>query len=236
MNLKDILHDAGRYTCSDWTKLLLLGFTLLLLDLSNESASYGLKSHIFDYIFLVSGSILALVEGGYAFRIVEETIKGSTEPPHFNRFYELLVHGLKHWIMIVTYAIFPSIIIIIGVLFAVVDSDIGALIVILGFILTFPFTIQWMGALLNMAHNHGSLKSAYHFRTIYKRIRLIGLKRLTVAYVGIFLVASIITVTLRDSMSSTIPIFGIFIFQLILAPFILIYTTRILGLVDKPLN
>ncbi|MGC9517979.1 MAG: DUF4013 domain-containing protein [Methanomicrobiales archaeon] len=228
--------DAWKYTLSDWGKLLLLGLTLFLLDFSNESANFGFKGQIFGTIFLISGLILTIVEAGYVFRIIEETIKGSKKPPHFNNFIELLIHGIKDSIMGFIFAAFPVVIIIFGIFTAVLNDNLGLLIIILGFISTLPFSILWMGAILNMAHNHGSLRSAFHFRIIFRRIRSIGFKRLTITYFGILMGLGIITFTLRDTLSSNIPVYGILIFQFIFAPFLLIFSIRILGLIDKPLD
>lgn len=236
MDLKGIISDAWKYTIRDWTKVLLLGLTLFLLDLSNEGANYGLKGQIFDTIFFISGSILSVVESGYLFRIIEETIKGSQNPPHFNKINELLIHGVKDLVMGFIYAAFPIIIIILGLIIAFYNSDAGFLIIILGFISTFIFSILWMGAILNMAHNHGSLRAAFQFRIIFRKIRLIGFKRLTIIYIGILVGLGIITITLRDELSSNVPVFGMLIFQLIIAPIFLIFSLRTLGLIDKPLE
>ncbi|MDI6643949.1 MAG: DUF4013 domain-containing protein [Methanobacteriaceae archaeon] len=234
MDLKEIISDAWKYTVSDWTKVLLLGLTLFLLDFSNEGANYGLKGQIFGTIFFISGSILTVVESGYLFRIIEETIKGSKNPPNFNKFKELLIHGVKDLVMGFFYAAFPIIIILSGLIVAFDNSDLGFWLIILGLISTFIFSFLWMGAVLNMAHNHGSLRAAFQFKIIFRKIRLIGFKRLSLIYIGIFAGLGIITITLKDELSSNIPIFGMLIFQLIIAPILLIFSFRTLGLIDKP--
>lgn len=53
-------------------------------------------------------------------------------------------------------------------------------------------------------------------------------------YLGIFIIVTIIELALKDSISSTIPIFGELIPDLIIAPLLLIFTTRVLGLIDQP--
>jgi len=236
MDLKDIIFDAWKYTTSDWTKVLLLGLTLFFLDFSNEGANYGFKGQVFGTIFFISGSILTIVESGYLFRIIEETIKGSKNPPHFNKFRELLIHGVKDLVMGFIYAAFPLTIIILGLIVAAYNSDAGFWIIILGLISTFIFSILWMGAVLNMAHNHGSLRAAFQFKIIFRKIRLIGFKRLTIIYIGILFGLGIITITLKDELSSNISPFGTLIFQLIVAPILLIFSLRTLGLIDKPLE
>lgn len=88
--------------------------------------------------------------------------------------------------------------------------------------------------LLYRAHNNGDFRSSFDFRKIYDKIRTVGLKRLIVVYLGLFLVVSIVKTVLSNGVVENIPLLGEVISDLIIAPYLLIFTTRVLGLIDQP--
>jgi hypothetical protein len=83
-----------------------------------------------------------------------------------------------------------------------------------------------------MAHNHGTVRSGLDFRAIIRKIRYLGFKDLVVVYTGMFMILGILKLVLTDNLS-TLPLVGDLISQLLIAPFILLFTTRMLGLMDK---
>jgi hypothetical protein len=88
--------------------------------------------------------------------------------------------------------------------------------------------------LLYRAYNNGDFRSSFDFRMIYDKIRAVGLKRLIVVYLGLFLVVSIVKTVLSNGVVENIPLLGELISDLIIAPYLLIFTTRVLGLIDQP--
>lgn len=52
--------------------------------------------------------------------------------------------------------------------------------------------IFFPAVLLHRANNNGSFKSSFDFIKIYHKIRNVGLRRLVVVYLGLFIIVSII--------------------------------------------
>jgi hypothetical protein len=55
-----------------------------------------------------------------------------------------------------------------------------------------------------------------------------------VVYLGIFIIATIMEIVLADNISGSIPVIGEIIPDLLIAPFLLVFTARVLGLIDVP--
>ena len=87
--------------------------------------------------------------------------------------------------------------------------------------------------LLHRAHHNGEVKASFDFKKIYHKIRNVGIKRLIIVYLGIFIVGTMVEVALADSLANSVPIIGTFIPDLIIAPYILIFSARFLGLIDR---
>jgi hypothetical protein len=105
----------------------------------------------------------------------------------------------------------------------------------LGFLsLTTIIYVFFPAVILHRAHHNGDFRSSFDFKKIYHKIRSVGLKRLILVYLGIFIIVTIVEVVLADSISGTIPLVGGLIPDLLIAPFLLIFTTRVLGMIDQP--
>jgi len=94
--------------------------------------------------------------------------------------------------------------------------------------------IFFPAVLLHRANNNGSFKSSFDFIKIYHKIRNVDLRRLVVVYLGLFIIVSIIKIVLTSTVAHNLPIIGEVIPDLIIAPYLLIFTTRVLGLIDTP--
>ena len=107
--------------------------------------------------------------------------------------------------------------------------------VFIGFLgLTAIIYIFFPAVLLHRAHNNGNFKSSFEFPQIYKKIRSVGIKRLVVVYLGIIIIVTIAKLVLSDSIEGIVPVYGAFIPNLLVIPYLLIFTTRVLGLLDQP--
>ena len=107
--------------------------------------------------------------------------------------------------------------------------------IFLGFLrLTAVIFVLFPAVILHRANHNGDFRSSFDFKKIYHKIRSVGLKRLIVVYLGIFIIVSIVEVVLADTITGIIPLVGELIPDLLIAPFLLIFTTRVLGLIDQP--
>lgn len=230
MNLKEMLVNSFWYSVSDWKKLIIMGILLVLLDSEGGfSGSWAING--LNILIVLVILILGVLEAGYIFRVLEESVEGSKKLPKFNRFHEMAVHGIKELLILIIYFAVPSILVIMLLWSTKASTNVtitGFLILIILLGIT---CILFPAVMLNMAHNHGTLRSGLDFRAIIRKIRYLGFKDLVVVYTGMFMVLGIVKLVLTDNLS-TLPLVGDLISQLLIAPFILLFTTRMLGLMD----
>jgi hypothetical protein len=240
MNLKDIILDSIRYSTSNLKAIIPLGLVLLIADMADELSWAGDFADELKIVLSFIVILLAFFEAGYVFRILEETVKGSKKLPHFNNFKLLFIHGFKELLVLFAYFLIPIFLFFLfffEFLFSMDLNDVGggdALLFIIFLSVTLIIYAFFPAVLLHRAHNNGNIRSSFDFRKIYHKIRNVGFKRLIVVYLGIFILVSIVKLVLSDSIASTIPVVGEIIPDLIIAPFLLIFTTRVLGLIDRP--
>ena len=67
--------DSLRYSTSNWLKVIILGLVILIADMVNNLSFLGSTANGVDFILITAGSILAIFEAGYIFRIIEEPPK-----------------------------------------------------------------------------------------------------------------------------------------------------------------
>jgi hypothetical protein len=238
VNLKEIIKDAFEYSYSDWKMLIILGLVLFIADLVDEMSVVGPFADEMSIALILAGLVLGMLEAGYLFRIVEESLNGSTKLPKFDKLKDMFVHGIKELVITVVYIAVP-----VGLFIAFyfwglnlgmfTESFFDAFVWIL--IISFVgFTyIMFPAVILNMAHNHGNIKSGFDFKKILQKISNLGFKRLIVVYLGILIFMGLVEVLLSDNIK-VIPVVGEVITDLIIAPYILVFTTRVLGLIDVP--
>ncbi|HTX61572.1 MAG TPA: DUF4013 domain-containing protein [Methanobacterium sp.] len=241
MNLKDTLVDSLKYTSSNWLKVILLGLVIFLADKSNELSNLGGFADEIRYIIIIIGTILGIYQLGFIFRILEETTKGSNKMPKFDKFLTTFIHGLKETIVTVIYFIIPFIVVLLG--FAMLayitgpkTEEMDLAIIFSGLFLGSLTYLLYQATVLNMADYHGTLRSAFDFNKIYKKFRAIGFKKLGFIYLLTVIFAAIVEVTLSDTKSILPYGLGDIISSFLIAPFILIFIARTLGLINKSLE
>ncbi len=231
MDFEEIITDSQKmilssvnYSSENWMKIIALGFISLI-------ASIGI-SNIFLSFFLIVGFIPA----GYLIRILKTSFEGSDELPIFDEWMKMFLDGFKVVIVVMIYAI-PVIIIALIMninqlptisgfstlyLWGIITGS--NLQIILFFIIGF---IELIG-IANMALYDGKFKEAFNFSEIRQRISMIDWKRYLAFYVIIWILG-VITVFI-SSVSLTLLV-GFFIVPLIIAPYFLVLSTRLLALI-----
>lgn len=241
MDMKDIIINSLRYTTSNWIKVLLLGLVIFMADISNELTVHGYTCDILRYVTILAGIILGIYQFGFIFRIIKETTLGNDKMPKFDRYVSTFIHGLKEVLVTVIYFIIPFILIIVSVMY--VDDMTGPKTMEIEFIFIFSGLflasltyIIYQSAVLNMANNHGTVKSAFDFKSIFKKVRVIGIKRLGFIYLLTVVFVFIVEITLADAMTFLPYDLGDLISSFLIAPFLLIFIARTLGLINKTLE
>ncbi len=239
MKIKDIIIDSLKYSASDLKVLVLLGMVLLIADIADELSFLGDLSQYAKIIIFFLIIFLAIFEAGYVFRIIEDTIHGSTVLPEFNNFIGLLSHGINEMIVLFMYFIVPLGLILIFFIdfllsFDTDDISDGMGLVLVGFLsLAVIIYILFPAVILHRAHHNGNLSSSFDFTAIYHKIRSVGLKRLVIVYLSIIIVVTMIRELLTPSMDGLIPFLVGIVSDLFIAPYLLIFTSRVLGLIDN---
>lgn len=239
MSIKEIIIDSLKYSFSDWKVVIALGLVLLFADIFDEISGTTLLAMELKVVLIILVFLLAIMEAGFVFRILHETISGSTKLPKFNNFKKMLRHGINELIILGVYFAVPVLLFLLFFVEFMNSMDLndvpGASLNL--FIILIAFTgfiyIIFPAVLLHRAHHNGDLKSSFDFRKIYHKIRRIGFKRLIFVYIGVILLVTLIESVLADSISSSIPLYGQFIADLIIAPLVLIFSARFLGLIDR---
>jgi hypothetical protein len=245
MKLNTIFKDAIRYTVSDWWNFLILGFILFLTDQIVDLSAPSIIGGLSDAVMIIVVVFLSLVEIGYGFRIVEETVKGSSKPPSFHHPLNLFWHGVKESIILLFYFVIPLIIIIMGVSeFEIISGlDFSPIIseyfLIFGLMIFLCFNVMFQGAVLNMANHGGSITSGFNIPKIVRKIRMVKLKNMLLISLITIIVLYIIKQIVFDTFHAlpyALPFIGIsvgdIISTVIIAPFLTIFNTRLLGLID----
>jgi hypothetical protein len=241
MEFKAMLTDAVRYSVSKWYNILILGLILFLTDHIIDFNVPSMIGDMGDVLIVIIIIVLSFLEIGYGFRIVEETVQGSSKPPSFHHPLNLIGHGIRESVILLIYFIFPLILVVIGIsefetMFSLDFSPIifeSALFIAI--ILFVCFNILFQGAVLNMAHHEGSLRSGFNLIMVFRKIRQVGLKNmLMISYITIvviYILKQAIFDTLHDLpyLGTTV---GDVLSTVLIAPFLILFTTRLLGLID----
>ena len=238
--MKGKISNALRYTASDWYNVLILGIILFLVDhivdLNAPSLIEG-----YDILILILVVFLSFIEVGYGFRIVEETVQGSSKPPSFHNPLDLLWHGVKESVILLLYFIVPLILVVMGIseFEYLLNLDLGSIIMryalLFAIIFFLAFNIMFQAAVLNMAHHQGRITSAFNFPMVFRKIRLVGLKNMVLVSLITIAVLYIIKQVVFDTLHELPylgPSLGDVISTVLIAPFLMIFTTRLVGLID----
>lgn len=219
----------------------MLGLVIFIADLSNDSSALGGMADEIRYLIIAIGLSLGIYQIGFLFRIIEETTQGSNVMPKFDKFGDTFIHGIKEGLITVIYFIIPFILIIFGV--ALFDDlagpkppEIDLIILIFGLFLASLTYLIYQAAVLNMADHHGTIKSAFDFKKIFKKTMDIGFKKLGFIYLLTVVFAATVEAAISDALTINPYDLVSIIAALLIAPFILIFIARTLGLINRTLE
>ncbi|MCE5214114.1 MAG: DUF4013 domain-containing protein [Methanobacterium sp.] len=238
MSLRDITLDSFRYTTSNWGKLIILGLVIFLTDKINELSYFQDLADEISIALIIISILLAIFEIGYIFRIVEETTHGSKALPAFNRIWETFFHGMKEILVTILYFIFPFLMVLLGAMqinnvIGHFSMEVDLFIILIGLFLASLLYLPFQAAVLNMAMHHGTIKSGFDIKNIIYKMRKMGFKNLGFIYILTVLFALVVRYSLSDTIKILPYGLGDLISSLIIAPFILVFTARTLGLINQ---
>ncbi len=273
MKFKSLIMDSIRFASADWYNVIILGLTLFLME-NLDSLPYNPPGlDLYDITFLIIIGFLILMEAGYLYRIIHETVNGSIYPPKLNKLIEMFHHGTKEVTVFFIYFSIPIIILItaafdfrhyLDVIYInphiltyylindIINShliphllsnhviDMYIIFFVLEILLIIFIYFIFLSALLNMANNNGTIRSGFDIKGLYQKLMNVGVLNLLVVFIFLGLTISILG---ADFFSSTFEFLPLNIYswniidiliQLLLVPFLLTFTVRLLGLIGRP--
>ncbi len=226
MDIGDVVSDSLKYPSSDWGKVILLGVLFLTS-------------------FLIVPLLLAL---GYMFRVVKASLAGLEELPAFDAIGEMLVEGIKVFLVYLIYSL-PAVIIGIfsfislwssiwsltyvtqmsgstmtpDMLFSVLGGTaiVGLLIAGIYSLVIYPIIAVAIG---NMAYYNGELGAAFRISEILSTISQIGWVDLIIWYIVVLMVG--IAIGFVGSIIGIIPILGWIVLIFIVYPYFYLFYAR----------
>lgn len=187
------------------------------------------------------GLVLGVYQVGFLFRIIEETTHGSDEMPEFDKFWGTFIHGIKETLATAVYFIIPSVLIIIAV-FLIDDltgpktGEVYLIILISALFLASLTYLIYQAAVLNMADYHGTIRSAFEFKRIFKKVRDIGWGRLVFIYLLTVVFLATVESVVSDAVTANPFDLWSIVAALLIAPLILTFIARTLGLINRTLE
>jgi len=250
MKISEMLYDSAKYPFSGIKQLFLLGLMLLIISLllgQNEEFYTFLHNILGDdglflalIPFLVIVAVFLVLEAGYTFKIIEKSLLQDEKPPKLNNLISMFKHGLNEIIIGIIYFSVPVIIFLavlddafsqISIGFPPISDTVVIIliiaIIVLGFIADIVFTV----AIPYMASKGGAFKHAFNIPQIFKRIKKIGFKKLFIGYIIVILGIVIIGGPILKEILESTNIFGFFISEELIAPYIIMFSARFTALI-----
>jgi hypothetical protein len=221
MDIGEIISDSLSYPSQNWKNVLILGFLFLIS-------------------FLIIPAFLVM---GYFFRILKGSIAGFDELPDFDEWGEMLIDGLKIFVVQFVYFLIPAIVILIGVWASIASmsvTDAGTMTnpglfiglmggtAIIGILLAIILGLIASIAIANMALNNGEIGAAFRFSEILEEIAMIGWGKYIVWYIVMIIIGLIGGVI--AGILNIIPFIGTIIALLVVYPYMYMFSARSLAL------
>ena len=229
LTIKEIFKNSFKFAFSDWNAIIILGIILTIASFA-QNLNF-IDNPILLTLILIVIVVLSLIEMGYSFKIMEETIiEKSTKPPLFIHYKNLLQHGLKDSIVYIFYITLMIIISIMFVYLISLDFDYDILLVVFAMFLIGVMYLVLNVAIINLAAHEGVLKYGFKFRQILNLLRRIGLVRLIFIFIITFLTETLLLISFLYIGTLTDPNIIYLICDLLINPFCILFTERALAL------
>lgn len=228
----NLIKDSMKYAFSDWIAILIFGVILLILS-NFEYYVLTNYQHIVSKRLIAAIAIvifLSILESGYSFKILEESIHGSDKPPLFANYKEMLHHGIKDSVVALFYLGIIFLIIFLAICIDLIFPNEIYVITLLAIFFGAYVLLYMLGALLNLAYTGGKFKSGFDFKTIRGILKKIGLFRILIIYIfGLISEYLILTSLLHVGIFAESSLLS-FLVNLLLTPFVVIFTERLFAL------
>lgn len=209
MNVGEIIGEALDYPGSNLKKVLGLGALIII-------------SLLIIPIFLVYG---------YNLRVLKATIAGFDELPDFDEWGDMLIDGLKVFVVSVAYMLIPLIVIFSAVYLTNSNPTAGVIIAVIGIILAIIFGLVEQIAIAHMAFND-SLGAAFQIGEILNIISEIGWVDYVIWYIAVIIIGGIgfVASFIIGIIPLIGPIISFVLTAILLEPYLNLFYYRAIGL------
>ena len=252
MRMREILLNSAKYPLSNLKSLFSLGVMILigsflLSRYFDFNELFGYHLNITSSVIIIVLTLLVLIvtsvlESGYTFRIIEKSLMGIGKPPELNNFISMFKHGINEIVIATIYFIVPVLIFLIVLDTVVTQINFGlpsisenviVMLVILLIFLLFISEMLFTVAIPHMAFKGGGFKEAFKLHEIFKEIKEIGFKRLLIGYLIVVLGIVAVGWPILEEVIESANIIGFIIAELIIAPYLLVFSARFTALIYK---
>lgn len=234
MDMGEIIKDSFKYPVSNWKRYLMFGLIILIYELPVQLISKYLSVSLYLLLLVIPCIIAYFLMMGYQLRAIGSSIKGEDETPAFNKWPQMLIDGLKVFIVSFIYGLAPGIILFFSILLLITGSPvtkvIGAVVLLISLLLFVLVYLVMMTALPNLAY-YDDISAGLRLREIYSKIKKIG--RLEYVVMFIILMIVVILLALAAAFLNVLSIVGVVISALIITSFSNLFLARAYGLIYK---
>ena len=229
MKFRSQIYDALKYTLRDWKPIILLGLILCILSVLNNVNEV---ETIIGIAVLILTIALLFLEEGYRYKIIKETINGNNNPPSFGNLKELIIEGFLESFTITVY--FTATYIFISSANKIeLISHVQYIHWFILVIISMAIYFLSFGAVINKALHDDKFISAFNLIEISRLYLKIGLKRtillIIIGTVSInFIIGSVLELGIYDFAQ-----YLDFIINFIVNPILILFLTRLSGLIGK---
>jgi hypothetical protein len=229
--LKNRIKNSLIYSLKSYPNYIIFGIILSLLDVIPNL--FG-NRNILAILASIIATLVLFIEIGYLATIIGDTIHGNDILPKFKNMKSLIIKGIKETIIVIGYLVIPMIIALILILEVIVfDNIVLGILIAIFLILVLIFSVFFIeGAILNFEYHHSRLKSAFDIKTIYHKIKNMGISEFIIALLFLSS-ASFVVELIFEGFIFDLGILGSILFNFLLMPFLAIFSSRFLGLIGR---
>ena len=113
MDISGIIKDSLRYPFTDWKKILILGLLIVMSSIIGNAISLGYTNNFVIFLLICVGFLTGLFVNGYMFKIIKTSLNEENKLPEFNGWINMLIDGIKVFVVSIVYLAVPTLFIII---------------------------------------------------------------------------------------------------------------------------
>ena len=127
MDISGIIKDSLKYPFTDWKNILILGILVVVSSIIGNAISLGYTNNYVIFPLICVGFITGLFVNGYMFKIIKTSLNEENKLPGFNAWINMLIDGIKVFLVSIVYLAVPILIIMLLILLLFTGFDLSIL-------------------------------------------------------------------------------------------------------------